>query len=243
MGTDTNITLALLHSPVVGPDTVEPTAQALTALGYTVFVPSLVGVFDVEDVGRLDVIDRLMGQLNRIDGPLVLLAHSGAGPLLGELTVRLPDVVGHIYIDASLPAPGSAWVDEVTFELAARLKSLVRDGRLPAWNEWFDDVSLPTLTELPLVPWTWFTEPAGPGALPGSWAYLSLTDRYPEAVSRAVDAEVPMIHLGIQHLGTMLYPQEVAAAIGQLLDRLLEEHMTESADYSRGTKLDPSSAS
>lgn len=243
MGTHTDITLALLHSPVVGPATVEPTARVLADRGHTVVVPSLIGVFDVEDVGRLDVLDRLVGQLGHIKGPLVLMAHSGAGPLLGELTLRLPDVVGHIYIDASLPAPGSAWVDEVTFELAARLKSLVNDGRLPPWNEWFNDPDLPTLTDLPLVPWTWFTEPSGPGALPATWAYLSLSDRYPEAISRAIDAEVPMLHLGIQHLATMLYPQEVATAIEQLLGQLRAEHMTEAADYSRGTKVRPSRAS
>lgn len=214
-------TLALLHSPLVGASTMAPLGEVLRARGHRVEVPSLEGVFDVEDPGRADVVDRFVARLSHVAGPVVMVAHSAAGPLLAEVSGQVAGVVAEIYIDAFVGIPGVSSVDQAPRELVVQLQGLVREGRLPPWDTWFPGAELPDLGELPRVPWTWFTESPRSDLWNGPWGYLRLTGAYPAAVARAESLNAPIVRLDLDHLAPMTDPEPVADALEELLGALL----------------------
>ena len=209
--------IAVLHSPLVGPISVEPLADALAARGWQVELPTLVGVLDAEDAGRADVIDRFVTRLGHIEQPLVLLAHSGAGHVVGEVAAQVPSTAMVIFIDGDLPVPGESWVDHAPDELADSLHSQVDNGRLPPWSEWFPEAALPDLGPLPRMPWSYLTEPAAADQWHGPWAYIRLTDAYPSSVARAESVGAPVARLDTDHLAPFTHPQVVADATEELI--------------------------
>lgn len=169
-------TIALLHSPLVGASSLAPLAAVLRERGHRVELPSLEGVFDDDDTGRADVVDRFVARLADVAAPVVLVAHSGAGPLLAEVSGQVSGVAAEIYVDADTGVPGLAWVDRAPQELVERMQGLVEGGRLPPWDTWFPGETLPDMGSLPRVPWSWFTEAPPYDLWNGPWGYVRLSD-------------------------------------------------------------------
>lgn len=214
----------LVHSPLVGPGTWVPVAHALRGAGAVVVVPTL------DDGGDGPYWERHVRSLARqvpLGRPVVLVAHSGAGALLGPLPDLLESpVAAAVFVDAGLPAPGASRLDVMAGEDAGLARELRRHleagGRFPAWTD--DDLA-------PLVPdddrrrellqevrpraLDFFTEPipAAPAWPEIPCAYIQLSDAYaaPAAVARA--AGWPFEDLGGGHFAMLRDPDGIAEAI------------------------------
>jgi hypothetical protein len=209
------VTLVLLHSPLVGPLTWRAVAAHLPGA----VTPDLSGA-----VTHAAVAERVAVQVTTGDA-VVLVGHSGAGPLLPRIarTIR-PPVAAVIYADSVLPHPGESWIDNAPAELVAHLRGLARDGLLPPWNEWFDPAALAGLlpdaelraafvAELPRMPLSYFEEKASADTWAGPAGYLLLSEGYrADAEAARKQGQAVAEHLD-HHLAMLTAPAAVAAAL------------------------------
>jgi pimeloyl-ACP methyl ester carboxylesterase len=134
--------LVLVHSPLVGPSTWLPVAEALRARGLATVAPR------VSDRGEalgpywrqhaLSVAAVL--QALPAGRQVVLVGHSGAGPLLPAMREQgRRDVAAYMFVDAGIPEDGLSRIEllrrelpEVAPQLAAHLEA---GGRFPEWTD------------------------------------------------------------------------------------------------------------
>jgi pimeloyl-ACP methyl ester carboxylesterase len=227
----TSPVLVLLHSPLVGPGTWRDVAAYLVRAGHEVVTPDLAGAMAGEPPYHQAIADAVATGVDQV-GPeraLVLVGHSGAGPLLPRIarTVRHP-VSALIYVDSSLPYPGESWLATAPRSLVDHLEGLRRDGRLPPWHEWFPpgaiDEILPDpgtrtafVAELAPLPYAFLTERTSTGDWPGPAGYLLLSEGYRPDAEDARRAGIPVIEQLDHHLAMLTAP----AAVGSVLARLL----------------------
>jgi alpha/beta hydrolase family protein len=70
---------------------------------------------------------------------VVLVGHSGAGPLLPAIAASLSEeAAGLVFVDAFLP-PASGTVRLVPAEYLDELSALATDGVVPPWSRWFGE--------------------------------------------------------------------------------------------------------
>jgi hypothetical protein len=226
--------LALVHSPLTGPFVWQPAAQELARRGIEAVVPevadhpSATGPFwDQESRAAAR-------SLRRVTGSVVLVAHSGAGPLLPVIGERAAcDVNGYLFVDAGLPQDGTSRLDDMRSEGAAWAEELERHlrsgGRFPEWTE--DDLReiLPLeglrrglLDELRPRPLEFFTEPI---PVPASWpdapcGYLRLSAVYEGARRRASDEGWPARSLEQGHFHMLVDPPGVVDEMVALLEAM-----------------------
>ncbi|GAB3451328.1 hypothetical protein GCM10027570_27750 [Streptomonospora sediminis] len=233
MATMTEHLIVLVHSPLVGPLTWDPTAAHLRDKGHRVAVPSLTAVADEGPPYYRKfteaAVSALGGEEN--NGRVVLVGHSGAGPLLPAIAEAVGDGVrGSVFVDALLPHPGRSWFDTAPPPLREQVAGLARAGRLPRWNEWFPAGTLDTLVpdagtrerfvaELPELPVAFFEEPAPTvrGGAPPWCAYVRLSAAYDQ---EAADAERRgwWVHReNADHLAVLTRPQQIADVIEQAI--------------------------
>jgi hypothetical protein len=170
-------------------------------------------------------------------GPLVLVGHSGAGPLLGAVGAGLAaggrPAGGYLFCDAGLPRDGATRLELLAAEdpaMAAAFRAeLERGGRFPTWGE----------AELaPLVPdpaaraalagslrprdLAFFTEPlpSAPGWPDAPCGYLRLSPAYDTWIAAAEARGWPTAALDAGHFHPLADPGAVAAALLGLLARL-----------------------
>jgi hypothetical protein len=178
-------------------------------------------------------------------GPVTLVAHSGAGPLLPRLGAAIQAaglaVTAYVFLDASLPRerPGTrlellaAEDPDFTAELRAHLEA---GGTFPEWTDadLAEDVPDPLrratlLAGLRPRGLDFFDEPLpAPGdGEPGGWpdapcGYLQTSDSYASPVRTARARAWPVIeHLGHGHFAPMTDPVGTAAALDELLTAML----------------------
>ncbi len=222
----------LLHSPMLGPLSWRPTADALSAAGQPVAVPDVrAGLIHPPYLHSY-----VGAAANAVDqtgsGTALLLGHSASGPLLPAIALSAATPIsGLIYVDAALPYPGQSWFDTVPSELGAHLRELARDGQLPPWNEWFPsgavdelvadlDLRRRFLDELPNVPLSYFDETLPSASWRGPSGYLQLSPVYSGHAARAEQAGWPVRHLELDHLAILTTPAEVAGELLALLAAL-----------------------
>ncbi|MFF2148451.1 alpha/beta fold hydrolase [Kitasatospora sp. NPDC058190] len=224
--------LVLIHSPLVGALTWQPVARALRARGHATIVPSLAKAFG--DAGphypRLAAAVAKEIDRHQDGGPIVLVAHSGAGALMPAVaSATTAEVVGTIFADALLPHPGRNWFDTVPQDLREHLRGLTRDGRLPPWNEWFPAGTIEQLLpdpqmrgrfcdELPRLPLTYFEEPAPdhPSPAPFGSAYLQLSDGYQDEALQAEREGWRITRRSAHHLAMLTEPEDISRALEEL---------------------------
>ncbi|MEX2373650.1 MAG: alpha/beta hydrolase, partial [Dehalococcoidia bacterium] len=105
-------TFVLLHSPLVGPASWQPVADAIYLHGFQVAVPRI----ESPDAAYWrGYVDAAVEALRDIDGDeVVLAAHSGAGPLVAAIAADSPlPVAGVVFVDAGLPADGWSRLQEM----------------------------------------------------------------------------------------------------------------------------------
>jgi hypothetical protein len=228
------VTLALVHSPLVGPLTWQAVAEVLRDEGEVVVVPDLTHSVAVGSPVLPAVQQAAAGAVDtaRPPGPVVLVGHSGAGPLLPGIADRTAVPVRMVlYVDSLLPQAGVSWFDRAPTDLADHLRGLARDGVLPPWNEWFGAGAVEELlpdphlrerfvAELPRLPLAYFHEPAAPASWDGPGGYLLLSEAYESDAAQARRRGWPVLERRSHHLSMLTDPATAAAAILELVDAL-----------------------
>ncbi|WP_246037925.1 alpha/beta fold hydrolase [Saccharothrix texasensis] len=227
---DVPATAVLVHSPYLGPASMRPLADALAERGHPVVLLDL-----RVNVNAAPVHQRLLGVFAdavedaMVEGDLVLVGHSGAGPLLPAFADALETPVrGLVFLDADLPTPGRSWRDDAPAERMAHLKTISRDGLMPRWDLWFAPEALSAMVpdvrlleeivaEAPEVPLAFLKEPRPTVAWTGPCSYVRLSGAYDTAASAARELGWPVVELDSHHLGAVTSPAEVAAALAPLL--------------------------
>jgi Alpha/beta hydrolase family len=231
-------TFVLLHSPLVGVVSWGALPGALEHGGARVVVVAVDG-----DEGApfatgyvREAVDGVVGAEAAGD-PVVLVGHSGAGPLLGAvgggLRKRGRVVGGYLFCDAGLPRAGASRLDllaEEDPELAAAFRAeLEQGGRFPTWShgELAEVVPDPAaraalLRSLRPRGLAFFTEalPAAPGWPDAPCGYLRLSAAYDRWAAEAVGQGWPTAQLDAGHFHALIDPSGVAAALLGLLARM-----------------------
>ncbi|GGS39431.1 MULTISPECIES: alpha/beta fold hydrolase [Actinokineospora] len=218
------ITAVLVHSPFLGPASLRPLADALAALGHPAVLPDL-----RPSVVTPPVHQRLIGAFADVMsdalplGPVALVGHSGAGPLLPAFAEEIDDaggqVRGLVYLDAGLPTPGRSWRDTVPAELYARFRSVSPDGLLPRWPDWFPEITVdPAIAEeAPEVPIAFLKEPRPSVDWEGPSGYVLLSPAYADDLADARARGWPTRALDLHHLAAATDPEPTAAAVLEVL--------------------------
>ncbi len=139
---DSSPPIVLIHSPLVGPSSWHYVAGELGARGFRAITPALTDRSGSVDPYWKQHVDCILAALNQLDPDraIVLVAHSGAGPLLPALRSLLQHVViAYVFVDAGLPGAGQTRLELMRREdpdwadgLHARLMS---GQRFPTWND------------------------------------------------------------------------------------------------------------
>ncbi|MGB3439600.1 MAG: hypothetical protein WBA97_12705 [Actinophytocola sp.] len=230
----TPVTAVLVHSPFLGPASLRPLADALASLGHPAVLldlrPSVVAP-PVHQMLLGAFADAMSEEL--LDGPVVLIGHSGAGPLLPAFADSLEEgVAGLVFVDAGLPTPGRSWRETVPASMYTELRAMSREGQLPRWQRWFQPdpleelVSDPSLRaeiadEAPEVPIAFLKEERPEVEWDGPAGYVLLSAAYDAEVEKAEAQGWPVRRLGTHHLAPATDPGPVAHAILEVLTDLL----------------------
>lgn len=220
------VRLALLPSPLLGPAVWAPVAGVLADQGVDVLVPPAYDGIESPD----DVVAHLLRVVPET-APVVLVPHSNAGLYVAALAARR-DVRGLVFVDARLPAEGSAGRSEPGFrDFLGSLAGV--DGRLPGWTRWWPPEELTGLfpddatrarveAEQARLPLSYFdaTVPAPSGWQRIPAAYLSFGDTYASERARAAERGWPTAALAGRHLHQLVDPTAVGGAILGLLGRM-----------------------
>ena len=226
--------IVLIPSPLVGLYSWSLVHGELTERGWE----TLVSVDLRDPLGRQPCWQRTVGGVQAAlddvpDGqPIVLVGHSGAGPLLpaaAAAAVRLP-ISAYLFVDAGLSHPGTSRLDAIADEdaaSAAELRAALDAGlRFPAWTD--DDlrpiVSDPDrrrslLEELrPRGRGYWTEElPRISGWPNAPCGYLQFSAAYQSAAENARRAGWPTRYLAASHFHQLVDPSGVADALVELL--------------------------
>lgn len=225
----------LVHSPLVGPSTWVRTAQALLRQGRVVAVPDITLPDERDrDCWQCEVDSVVAGTRPLRGAPVVLVAHSGAGPLLPIIAAALPaPPVGYVLCDAGLPHPARSRLDAMPPEFADRVRGMAQGGWLPPWPEWFPATVLDGLIpdavrreafrrDCPRLPVALFEEALPPtgDCPPGRSGYLQLSEAYDADRAQAEAQGWAVDRLEGHHLWPLVHPQPVADALVRLATRL-----------------------
>ncbi len=215
----------LVHSPLVGPFTWALVADELRQRGHRVLVPELANPTEAPFWPRhADSVARALEALPAAE-PVLLVGHSGAGPLLPGIARAAALPVGsYVFVDAGLPASGESRMGTGGF--ADYLRDLYGRGeRFPNWREedLRDIVPDPVLrarliTELRPQPLAFWEErlpmledwPDAPGA------YLQFTSTYDAPAEQARRLGWPYRHLQGDHFHMLVDPTAVADMLLEL---------------------------
>ena len=225
--------LVLVHSPVVSPSIWDKLAPALVQQDRRVVIPDLTDTMDAGPPYCSRQATRIADSAG--DRSVILVGHSGAGPLLMLAGSMSRHVEGYVFIDAGLPCPGQSWLDTTPSEVAAHIRDMANDGWLPPWSEWWGDDGLaemlpdPEVRErfaatCPRLPLAMFEE-VYPDEASGPYApsaYLRLSEAYEQPAREAKALGWPTIELMNHHLCVLTDPELVAAPLLRLVGHLQE---------------------
>lgn len=227
----TTPTAVLVHSPFLGPTSLRPLADRLAATDRTALVPDLRAAITGAPV-HPQLTATFAEATRTVDGAIVLIGHSGAGPLLPGLAAALPrSPAALVHLDAGLPTPGRSWLDNTPAELAEQLQQQARGPLLPPWHEWFDTDPLTELVpdphqraalaaEEPEVPLGFLAEPHSNAIWHGLTGYVQLSEAYGAASAEAAADGIPVRRIDAHHLAPATDPDAVATAVQDLLASL-----------------------
>ena len=216
----------LIHSPLVGTESLVPLRDALNETSVRACVVALNNEargadepyirFHVECVHR-SIRD------NRSSAPFVVVGHSGAGSILPVLRSSLPPETKMVFVDASIPIDGNSRFDALPNEAAAQFNASARDGLLgPLWTD--DDLmnEIPDpmkreriVQQLSPMPVGVYEEPipVPEGSLDGNHLFVLLTEHYRQSFIRAQRLGWTVVERLGRHFDVVNDPHEVARII------------------------------
>jgi alpha/beta hydrolase family protein len=225
-------TVALVHSPLVGPLTWSLVAPALRRRGIEALTPAI----SQDDRSREPLSKqhaRSVGdELRNVpaDRAIVLVGHSGAGqllPLIRQAAGR--PVSAYLFVDAGIPHDGEARIEPG--ESGDHLRAMyLRGERFPNWTDDQLQEVLPDpllrrqlLNEVRAQPWSFWTEPIEvfPGWPDAPCGYLRFTPNptYDDAAAEARRLGWPHAELVGGHFHMLVEPEAVTEALLQLLEK------------------------
>jgi hypothetical protein len=224
---DGRVAIVLVHSPLVGPSSWRPTANALARRGCLVSIPSMPHGSIPAWRDWADAVSDRTGT-NDVGRPVVLVGHSAAGLLLPAIAQR-PRALGLVFVDARVP-PDDGLVAPAEREFMTFVRSRAgADGLLPPWSRWWGDEVVEGLlpdpvarsrfeADVPRLPISWFDDAA---AVP-PWSdlpagYVQLSPPYADGAATARSRGWPVETLDGTHVSTATQPDAVAGAIVAVL--------------------------
>ena len=136
-----NLTYALVHSPLVGPFTWQLVCEALIGRGFKAIIPAL-----LDDPNstlpywqqHADSVARDLAHISSNE-TIVLVAHSGAGPLLPAVRQRLThSMCAYVFVDAGIPRDQLSRIDLMKLEDSSSAEqfhtSLLNGDQFPTWT-------------------------------------------------------------------------------------------------------------
>lgn len=223
------MTILLIHSPLVGPGSLQPTANALIKHGVAARVLKTHNEAGTPPAWR-DLPAHLLAQMERRDGH-VLVGHSMAGLLAADLAGRTR-ARGLVYLDANI-APTAGTIGPAEPSFLDFVKSLdPGTGVLPPWADWWGDGAFDRLPlsdtarralhdEAPQIPLAWFDDtfeiddwseiPTG---------YLQTSAVFDEQADMARGRNWPCLSLDGSHLHPMAFPDETANALRAIFEEM-----------------------
>jgi len=234
-----NAILVLVHSPLVGPGSWLPVAQSLEQQDVSVLVPRLKDDDPIMLPYWWQHAEAVARELTVLpsDCPLILVGHSGAGPLLPAIRERLPhSVAGYIFVDAGLPQDGMSRLAEIEESMpddaAGFREHLEAGGRFPIWTavdllEIIPDVQVcrELLAELSPRPLSFFTEPISvfAGWPDAPCAYIKLSEGYERAAEMAQQAGWAFSEIDAGHFHMLVDPVKVAGLLMAHAESMMPE--------------------
>ncbi len=234
----------LTHSPLVGPLTWRPVADRLKRGGLPAYVPVLLseGMQPPYWVHHASAIAESSGS-SWPSVPVVLVAHSGAGPLLPPAREKIKHAVaGYVFVDASLPGRDKASRFDLfdSREDVELFRARAKGGLLPVWTELvgLDKDRLTTLipnralrrrfvAELRPIPLAVYEEPLPvfSGWPDAPCGYLRFSEAYGPTVERVRKSGWSCLELAGGHFHMLVRPAAVARA---LVDLVKQMHVNDS---------------
>jgi pimeloyl-ACP methyl ester carboxylesterase len=228
-----SLRLLFIPSPLLNPESWAAVAGAMEWRGYDC------GLAALADDGRAPFwrqhVESAVRAVTEKDEPIVLVGHSGAGPLLPAIAERVSGRVSAlVFVDAGLPADGLTRLEmmahEGNIELATQLRVHLEGGG--SYPEWTDLDLAPLIPEAALrrhvldaqrpraLPfWTEaIPAPAGWERLPCGYSLLS--PGYVPLAEKAKGRGWPVIEHDGGHFDILTEPLAVADGIEQLLRRM-----------------------
>jgi hypothetical protein len=232
------VCLILIHSPLVGPFTWTRVAKVLAAQSVASLLPEL---RDDPDAGRPYWQQHAESAAMAIRAlppgePLVLVGHSGAGPLLPAIAQALGRlaadrrVAGYLFVDAGLPLEGRSRLASFGEGEAKLRRFLQNGGRFPNWTaadlrEIIPDAGTAQTLSASLRPrgLAYWDEPIPtPKGWPGAPAgYLLFSAPYRAEAERARGWGWPVRDLPAGHFHMLVEPEAVAGAMLELAGQWL----------------------
>lgn len=226
-------TVVLIHSALVGPTTWSLVAEELRQRGCVAVTPSLhdarcsSGSYWQRHVNCVS--SALRGV--PIEQHLVLVAHSGAGPLLPAIGKAVAQsVAAYVFVDAALPGhDGQSRLDLFDGNEAERFRAAATGGMIPA--VWRSDALLKNVgvedaefrqrfsAEVPDVPLAVYEEAL---PVPSDWpdapcGYLRFSDPYENDAQEARSLGWPVRELPGGHFHMLVEPAAVTDALPDLV--------------------------
>jgi hypothetical protein len=130
------VTWLLVHSPLIGPVIWTAVAGELRQRGQEAIIPDLTPALSGGGNHAQLQAELVAGAVRQ--GPVALVAHSGAGPLLPLIAHRLAQqnvaVAASLFVDAGLPHPRQSALDVLPVPAAEQLRGMTVEGWLPQWT-------------------------------------------------------------------------------------------------------------
>ena len=222
-------TFVLIRSPLVGPYTWSLVADELRRRGIDVVVPALTNsrANAAEEEPFWKIHAAAVAEAPTLlpnDHAVILVGHSGAGPLLPAIRAGLDHrVSGYMFVDAGLPVHSRSRLDLFeSREAVDEFRRNVQSGYLPTWTE-ADlsevipdaDVRRHFVEELRPTPLAVYEEPlpvfaAWPDA---PCAYLWFSPPYDYAVQQARSRGWPVYEMEAGHFHMLVNPVAVTDAL------------------------------
>jgi pimeloyl-ACP methyl ester carboxylesterase len=212
----------LVHSPLVGPLTWSLVSHQMRQRGLDVIIPTLKDSPDAKEPfwkQHAESVSQVLAQLPD-ETPLILVAHSGAGPLLPAIRQLIPNPIkAYVFVDAGIPRDGASRLDLMKSEDPEWAndfqKELERGERFPTWS--FDDLQevIPDeslrkqmVAELRPRGLDFFTEPIPVfiGWPDAPCVYIQFSAAYEQPAAQAQQAGWPIFKLEAGHFHMLVEP-------------------------------------
>jgi pimeloyl-ACP methyl ester carboxylesterase len=214
--------LVLIPSPLLGPATWEPTAQALERRGRQTRLANLQCVASAAPPYWPAGVDAIVRSAR--GEPVVLVPHSNSGLFMPAVIDALGDQVrGVVFVDAALPGAGYYAQRDFLTTLAGA------DGLLPPWTSWWQESGVAELfpnaevrtrveAEQARMPLAYYDHlpPAPDGWDRPPCAYIWFAEPYDSGAEQASEHGWPTRHVPGHHLNILVDPDAVAAAVLEL---------------------------